>query len=107
LNLRELARRTGRFPQLVDSRSCVNGLLSTGSPRFVDRQVGVLAPQGVDPDLIRLALVVAALQRERHVLAADGRMNADIDLPRLSGQPVGEHLRFDDTDPGRGERPLD
>ena len=70
-------------------------------------ECGVLAPQGVDPDLIRLALVVAALQRERHVLAADGRMNADIDLPQLSGQTVGEHLRFDDTDPGRGELPLD
>ena len=70
-------------------------------------ECGVLAPQGVDPDLIRLALVVAALQRERHVLAADGRMNADIDLPQLSGQTVGEHLRFDDTDPGRGQLPLD
>jgi hypothetical protein len=30
----KMARRTGRFPQLVDSRSSVNGLLSTGSPRF-------------------------------------------------------------------------
>ena len=30
----ELARRTGRFPQLVDSRSSVNGLLLTGSPGF-------------------------------------------------------------------------
>jgi hypothetical protein len=29
-----LARRTGRFPQLVDPRSGVNGLLLTGSPRF-------------------------------------------------------------------------
>ena len=28
------ARRTGRFPQLVDPRSSVNGLLLTGSPRF-------------------------------------------------------------------------
>ena len=34
-------------------------------------------------------------------------MNADIDLPQLSRQTVGEHLRFDDTDPGRGELPLD
>ena len=30
---RRLPRRTGRFPQLVDQRSRVNGLLSTGSPR--------------------------------------------------------------------------
>jgi hypothetical protein len=74
---------------------------------LVDGQVGVFAPQSVDPDLIRLALVVAALQREHHVLAADGRMNADIDLPQLPGQTVGEHLRFDDTDPGCGELPLD
>ena len=51
--------------------------------------------------------MVAALQRERHVLAADGRINADIDLPQLSRQTVGEHLRFDDTDPGRGELRLD
>jgi len=51
--------------------------------------------------------VVAALQRERDVLAADGRINADIDLPQLSRQTVGEHLRFDDTNPGRGELPLD
>src|SRR5215207_7295339 len=29
-----MARRTGRFPQLVDPRSSVNGLLLTGSPRF-------------------------------------------------------------------------
>jgi hypothetical protein len=30
----KMARRTGRFPQLVDRRSSVNGLLLTGSPRF-------------------------------------------------------------------------
>lgn len=76
------------------------------APPPVDGQVDVFASQGVDPDLIRLALVVAALQRERQVLAAD-RMNADIDLPQLSGQTVGEHLRLDDTDPGRGELALD
>ena len=64
-------------------------------------------PRRVSIQMIRLALVVAALQRERHVLAADDRMNADIDLPQLSGQTIGEHLRFDDTDPGRGELPLD
>jgi hypothetical protein len=29
-----VARRTGRFPQLVDPRSGVNGLLLTGSPGF-------------------------------------------------------------------------
>jgi hypothetical protein len=29
-----LARRTGRFPQLVDPKSRVNGLLLTSSPRF-------------------------------------------------------------------------
>ena len=29
-----MARRTGRFPQLVDPRSSVNGLLLTGSPGF-------------------------------------------------------------------------
>jgi hypothetical protein len=34
-------------------------------------------------------------------------MNADIDVPQLLGQTVGEHLRFDDADPGRGELPLD
>ena len=34
-------------------------------------------------------------------------MNADIDLPQLSAQTVGKHLRFDDTAPGRGELPLD
>ena len=34
-------------------------------------------------------------------------MNADIDLAQLSGQTVDEHRRFDDTDPGRGELPLD
>jgi hypothetical protein len=33
----EVARRTGRFPQLVDPRSRVNGLLLTGSPRFRDK----------------------------------------------------------------------
>jgi hypothetical protein len=32
--VRKLARRTGRFPQLVDPRSSVHGLLLTGSPRF-------------------------------------------------------------------------
>src|SRR5688572_14783535 len=31
-----MTRRTGRFPQLVDPRSSVNGLFSTGSPRFRD-----------------------------------------------------------------------
>ena len=31
---RKVARRTGRFPQLVDPRGSVNGLLLTGSPRF-------------------------------------------------------------------------
>jgi hypothetical protein len=30
----EVARRTGRFPQLVDRRSSVNGLFLTGSPGF-------------------------------------------------------------------------
>ena len=34
IGLTGLARRTGRFPQLVDPRSGVNGLLLTGSPRF-------------------------------------------------------------------------
>ena len=34
IGLTGLARRTGRFPQLVDPRSSVNGLLLTGSPRF-------------------------------------------------------------------------
>ena len=34
INLTEVARRTGRFPQLVDSRSSVNGLLLTVSPGF-------------------------------------------------------------------------
>ena len=34
IDLTELARRTGRCPQLVDPRSRVNGLLLTGSPRF-------------------------------------------------------------------------
>jgi hypothetical protein len=29
-----MARRTGRFPQLVDPRGSVNGLLLIGSPRF-------------------------------------------------------------------------
>jgi hypothetical protein len=29
-----LGRRTGRFPELVDPRSSVNGLVLTGSPRF-------------------------------------------------------------------------
>jgi hypothetical protein len=33
------ARRTGRFRQLVDPRSRVNGLLLTGSPGF--REVGL------------------------------------------------------------------
>ena len=33
-DLKCLARRTGRFPQLVDPRGRVNGLLLTGSPRF-------------------------------------------------------------------------
>ena len=35
-----LAHHTGRFPQLVDPRSSVNGLLLTGSPRF--REVSTL-----------------------------------------------------------------
>ena len=34
IDLTGLARRTGRFPQLVDPRSRVNGLLLTGSPGF-------------------------------------------------------------------------
>jgi hypothetical protein len=34
IGLTELARRTGRFPQLVDPRSRVNGLLLRGSPGF-------------------------------------------------------------------------
>src|SRR5437762_11502498 len=34
MRLTGVARRTGRFPQLVDSRSSVNRLLLTGSPRF-------------------------------------------------------------------------
>jgi hypothetical protein len=34
IGLTELARRTGRFPQLVDSRSRVTGLLLEGSPGF-------------------------------------------------------------------------
>jgi hypothetical protein len=34
MTLTGLARRTGRFPQLVDPRSSVNGLLLTGSPGF-------------------------------------------------------------------------
>jgi|SRR5258708_3152495 len=35
--LKGLARRTGRFPQLVDPRSSVNGLFLTGSPGFRPR----------------------------------------------------------------------
>jgi hypothetical protein len=31
-----VARRTGRFPQLVGPRSSVNGLFLTGSPGFRD-----------------------------------------------------------------------
>jgi hypothetical protein len=34
LVFKQLARRTGRFPQLVDPRSSVNGLFLTGSPGF-------------------------------------------------------------------------
>jgi hypothetical protein len=34
-------------------------------------------------------------------------MHAHIDLPQLAGQTVSEHLRFDDTHPGRGELPFD
>ena len=34
IGLTELARRTGRFPQLADPRGRVNGLLLTGSPKF-------------------------------------------------------------------------
>ena len=44
---------------------------------------------------------LTAGSHERHVLTADDRMSADNDFPPLSGQTVGEHLRFDDTDPGR------
>jgi hypothetical protein len=40
-----MARRTGRFPQLVDPRSSVNGLLLTGSPRF--REVSLEARRSV------------------------------------------------------------
>jgi len=41
LALTGLARRTGRFPQLVGPRSSVNGLFLTGSPRF--REVRALS----------------------------------------------------------------
>jgi len=73
---------------------------STGTLAYLPRKVSIQI-------LIFLAPVVAALQRDRHVLAADGRMKADIDFTQLSGQTVREHLRFDDTDAGQGELPLD
>ena len=41
---KEVARRTGRFPQLVDPRSGVNGLLLTGSPRFRDVRLDATQP---------------------------------------------------------------
>jgi len=44
IELNELARRTGRFPQLVDPRSSVNGLLLTGSPRFREVSLEVVTP---------------------------------------------------------------
>jgi hypothetical protein len=41
------------------------------------------------------------------ILAVDRRVHADINLAQLSGQAIGKHLRFDDTDTGGGELPLD
>ena len=34
-------------------------------------------------------------------------MNADVDLPRLPSQTIDQHLRFDDSDAGNCELPLD
>ena len=47
---RELARRTGRFPQLVGPRSSVNGLLLTGSPRF--REVSLEETQPLQAQVV-------------------------------------------------------
>jgi hypothetical protein len=54
--LKGLARRTGRFPQLVDPRSRINGLLSDSSPRF--RRVSLEKP----PPLPAQAVVAADAQ---------------------------------------------
>lgn len=92
--------------ECLDARllGCRPRRLGEGRPRDRDhpcRRAGWrICPVGCRSRFDPPWLVVAAIQRERHVLAADGRMNADIDLPQLSGQTVGEHFRFDDTGPG-------
>jgi hypothetical protein len=57
--LERLARRTGRFAQLVDPRSSVNGLLLTGSPRFREVSLeerrslaGSSSPRPLTPNLV-------------------------------------------------------
>ena len=59
----EMARRTGRFPQLVDSRSGVNGLLLRGSPRF--REVSLEERAALDGSS-SLRLLTATLPTRAH-----------------------------------------
>ena len=62
----QLARRTGRFPQLVDSRSRVNGLLLRGSPGF--REVSRID----DPPVHRDASAVWVDRRRGPFISAVG-----------------------------------
>ena len=110
-----VARRTGRFPQLVDPRSSVNGLLLTGSPRFRGvkprralsmRQAALSQePQGAADELVQIAEVAyregevgilelldairtASRARTRNIdLRRDARL-AQIALERAVGDPL-------------------
>jgi hypothetical protein len=43
----KLARRTGRFPQLVDSKSCLNIAFLADSPGFRDRTLAIALRQSL------------------------------------------------------------
>ena len=75
--MNDLARRTGRFPQLVDPRSSVNGLLLAGSPRF--REVSLeerrsLAGQAVY-DLIHFKILLSPPSAPRSSTAFVARID--------------------------------
>ena len=83
----EVARRTGRFPQLVDPRSSVNGLLFTGSPRF--RELSLEERRS----LCRLKQSAAA---DAHPLAACPRqlrrsISCSVGLLRLDSSRIVNH----------------
>ena len=60
-----VARRTGRFPQLVDSRSSVNRVLSAGSPRFRDLRSSRGARTCIDVVVVLYAIDALGLDPKR------------------------------------------